>query len=550
MTAMLFGVLGGVGLFLLGMILLTDGLKDFAGDGLRTALVRFTGTPLKAFTSGTLVTLLVQSSSATTVTVIGFVSAGLLTFPQALGVVFGASLGTTGTGWLVSVLGLKVSLGVYALPFVGLGAFLKLLGRGRWSAFGLALAGFGLIFVGIENLQLGMEAFSTRFQLASLPAGGLAGHLLAMGLGILLTMVLQSSSAAVATTLTALHSGAVNFEQAASLVIGAAVGTTVTAALAAIGASVPARRTALAFVVFNLATGLVAVLLLPVFLWVLGLAQNFLGLEPGAVSLALFHTLFIALGVVLFLPWVQTFARVIEKILPDKGPRLTSHLDRSLFAAPGVALETCRRTLRQITLEILDSLKQTLPAKSREASSLDKEEIVTALHRVRDFLASIPAQTAEKPFSDLRVSLFHAVDHLLRLQSRLTPKPAALAALRADSLRAETENISRLLELATQDLQSPPPAAAETISPEIPTPSARDNLQTLSRNMAEMRRSGREKILAGIPAGSGQGEEALLRLDALRWLDRVGYHTWRAVDHLRANPEQPVDEPGENSGDE
>jgi phosphate:Na+ symporter len=127
MTVMIFKLLGGIGLFLLGMVLLTDGLKAFAGDALRRALVRFTGTPFKAFGSGALVTLMVQSSSATTVTVIGFVSAGLLTFPQAVGVVFGASLGTTGTGWIVSVLGLKVILGFYALPLVGIGAFMKLL---------------------------------------------------------------------------------------------------------------------------------------------------------------------------------------------------------------------------------------------------------------------------------------------------------------------------------------------------------------------------------------------------------------------------------------
>ncbi len=111
MTALTFRLLGGIGLFLLGMVLLTDGIKAFAGDALRRSLVRFTGTPLKAFGSGALTTLVVQSSSATTITVIGFVSAGLIGFPQALGVVMGASLGTTGTGWIVSVLGLKVSLG-------------------------------------------------------------------------------------------------------------------------------------------------------------------------------------------------------------------------------------------------------------------------------------------------------------------------------------------------------------------------------------------------------------------------------------------------------
>lgn len=347
MIVMLFKLVGGIGLFLLGMVLFTDGLKAFAGQTLRRELVRFTGRPLKAFVSGALATALVQSSSATTITVIGFVSAGLLTIPQAVGVVIGASLGTTGTGWIVSVLGLKVSVGFYALPLVAAGAFMKLLARGRWKTFGLALAGFGLIFVGIEALQEGMLDLSGLFSLVQLPSMGLWGHVLVMLLGVFMTVVMQSSSAAVATTLTALHTGAVNFEQAAALIIGAAVGTTVTGALAAIGASVPAKRTALAHVLFNLGTGLIAVLLLPLLPWVIRLMQGHLGLDPGAVSLAAFHTFFIAVGVAVFRPFVDSFARGIERLLPETGPTLTRHLDDTLLNAPSVALEATRRALNQ-----------------------------------------------------------------------------------------------------------------------------------------------------------------------------------------------------------
>lgn len=542
MTSLLLGVFGGLGLFLLGMVLLTDGLKDFAGDGLRSALVKFTGTPLKAFLSGTLITLLVQSSSATTVTVIGFVSAGLLTFPQALGIVFGASLGTTGTGWIVSVLGLKVSLGTYALPIVGLGAFLKLLGRGRWQALGVALAGFGLIFAGIENLQLGMQAVSNRFELASLPAGGLVGHLLAMGVGLLLTMVLQSSSAAVATTLTALHSGALNFEQAASLVIGAAIGTTVTAALAAIGSSIPARRTALAFVVFNSATGLVAILLLPVFLVVLRFAQEHLGLEPGAVSLAAFHTLFIAMGVALFLPWVHEYAHLIEKVLPDRGPQLTRHLDRTLFSAPGVALETCRRTLREIYLHLALHLQDVLHNPASDNAPAGAGEIRSALLKVRDFLSQIPAQSQDRPLSDLRISLFHAVDHLMRLEHRLDPSRDSLRVLKSAELLHATECLDRLLTLAQQHLRLGTGENTCAADPVGDAGQLVENAGVVSRELAAFRKNEREKTLAGIPARDGSAESALLTLDALRWTDRTGYHLWRALDHLAGTPTPPAAE--------
>src|SRR5690606_5497725 len=119
-------------------------------------------------------------SAATTVTLIGFVSAGLIAFPQAIGVVFGASLGTTATGWVVAGLGLKVSLGLYVLPLIGIGAFLKLLGRGRTRALGVAMAGFGLIFVGLDFLQGGMQGLAGRFDFAALPVGGLGSHLVIM----------------------------------------------------------------------------------------------------------------------------------------------------------------------------------------------------------------------------------------------------------------------------------------------------------------------------------------------------------------------------------
>ena len=152
-----FRILGGLGLFLVGMSLLTDGLTHFAGDSLRRSLLRFTGSPFKAFASGALLTLVVQSSTATTVTLIGFVSAGLITFAQSLGVVMGASLGTTGTGWIVSTLGLKVQLGLYTLPLIGFGALLRLLAKGRWRHLGTALAGFGMLFVGIDTMQEGMR---------------------------------------------------------------------------------------------------------------------------------------------------------------------------------------------------------------------------------------------------------------------------------------------------------------------------------------------------------------------------------------------------------
>jgi phosphate:Na+ symporter len=163
-------ILGGVGLFLLGMTILTEGLKGLAGSSLRTVLSKAAATPLSGAFWGALVTLLVQSSSATTMTTIGLVSAGLLTFPQGLGLVLGANVGTTGTGWLVALIGVRVSLSAYALPTIFVGALVKLLGRGRLPAAGASLAGFALVLFGLTTLQQGMGGLAEQLHPSDLPA--------------------------------------------------------------------------------------------------------------------------------------------------------------------------------------------------------------------------------------------------------------------------------------------------------------------------------------------------------------------------------------------
>jgi len=527
MTVLVFQLLGGIGLFLFGMVLLTDGLKYFAGEALRRALVRFTGTPIKAFGSGALVTLLVQSSSATTVTVIGFVSAGLLTFPQAIGVVFGASLGTTGTGWIVSVLGLKVNLGFYALPVVGAGAFLKLLGRARWKGLGAALGGFGLIFVGIETLQEGMTGLSNVWDLASLPATGFTGHFFAMSVGILMTVIMQSSSAAVATTLTGLHAGAVGFEQAASLVIGAAIGTTVTGALAVIGGSVSAKRTACAHIVFNLATGLIALILLPVFLKLISWAQVHLSLEPGAVSLAAFHSIFIGVGVLIFLPMVHPFARVIERLISDKeGFALVNNLDDSLLLSPAVALEASRRALAELAVSLCGVVSAGVAHPSGAVDRRAGEEIGQALGKVQEFFSRIPPLGSAQPPSEDRMAQIHAIDHLTRLHAHLSLPPGPQRMLRHPRLWPLMERCRAVLGAASTGLAGK--GADNWWEP------VRDGAAELS----DLRRKARPTVLAETARGEWSPSEALDVLDAVRWLDRVSYHIWRVTNYL-AGPRTP-----------
>src|SRR5215475_10085021 len=248
--------LGGVGLFLLGMTVMTEGLKALAGSALRTVLSKAAATPLLGSFWGAVVTLLVQSSSATTMTTIGLVSAGLLTFQQGLGLVFGANVGTTGTGWLVALIGVRVSLTAAALPMIFVGALTKLLGSGRVSGAGAALAGFGLVLFGLTTLQQGMGGLAERLHPEDLPAvlaapgvawwSSLLGVLALVAVGLLTTAVMQSSTAAIAVTLSAYFTGAIGLDQGCALIIGQNIGTATSSAMAAIGASSTAKRLALA----------------------------------------------------------------------------------------------------------------------------------------------------------------------------------------------------------------------------------------------------------------------------------------------------------------
>jgi phosphate:Na+ symporter len=523
-------LLGGLGFFLLGMVLLTDGLKSVAGDSLRQVLTRFTGGPVKALLSGAAVTTLVQSSSATTLTTIGFVSAGLLTFPQAIGVIFGANLGTTSTAWLVSLVGLKLQIGLFALPLVGIGALLRLVTQGRAASLGLALAGFGLLFVGIDALQSGMAGLSERIDPAALPGATLTGRLALVAVGMAMTVVMQSSSAAIATTLAALDAGTITLEQGAALAIGQNVGTTVKVAVASIGASIPARRTALAHIVFNVLTGIVAFAILPAVLWV---AQQVGGgdVADGPATLAAFHSTFNVLGVVLLLPFVHRLAAGIERAIPERVPTLARHLDTSLLGLPPVAIEASRRALCEmlrVTLEVMvEASSGSITAAQRSARLLPVRE---ALAETRRFLGRIRTSPDDQRLFGRHLSAVHAADHVDGL-ARVCAEGAP------DLLTGELA-----LRPAVQHLTWGTAAALAWLRDggEAPVSTLEDTAATL----ADLRVSHRQALMQRIARGQEAPEAGVRQIEVMRWLERVSHHAWRAAHHLA----EPADGGGPSVG--
>src|SRR5580698_2051415 len=328
------------------MAVMTDGLKALAGSALRGVLAKAAATPLRGSIWGAIITLLVQSSSATTMTTIGLVSAGLLTFQQGLGLVFGANVGTTGTGWLVALIGVRVSLTAAALPMIFVGALIKLLASGRVSGAGAALAGFGLVLFGLTTLQQGMGGLADRLHPADLPTvlaapgaawwSGMLGVLALVLVGLVMTAVMQSSTASIALTLSAHYAGAVGLDQAFALIIGQNIGTATSSAMAAIGASTTAKRLAVAYILFKLIAAVIALVLFPFTIPLLIRASNTI---DGVTLLAAYHTAYNVVGVAVLLPLIDRFTRFVERILPERASPLTRCLDKAALETPLAAEE-------------------------------------------------------------------------------------------------------------------------------------------------------------------------------------------------------------------
>lgn len=534
---MTISILGGLGLFLLGMSVMTDGLKALAGSALRRLLAAAAATPMRGTFWGMIATLLVQSSSATTMTTIGLVSAGLLTFPQGLSLVFGANIGTTGTGWLVALVGVKVSLTSAALPIVFAGALLKLLGTGRYAGAGAAIAGFGLLLVGITTLQDGMSALAQRINPADLPevlgggthwVRGMIGVLQLVVVGVVMTTLMQSSSASVAATLTALHAGAIAPDQAVALVIGQNIGTAVSSAIAAIGTTTPAKRTAVAYIMFKLITAIVALLLFPV---VVPLIMRATAYVDAATLLAGYHTAYNVLGVSMLLPLIQPFSRRVERIVPDRGSAFTRHLDRSVLNVPAVAVEAARRTVSSVLESVCDRVARSVRERGTPAEARETLDAATdALDRSRTFLSRIvepPTTTTEQR---RLAGTLHALDHAARLVEAVGEDGSDVPV--ADAPEAKDLAISvmnRAVELCRR-VQAPQEDA--DVPAGVSLESALQQLATDSAALAELRRAHRQATLDASAAGQIDAEQAINRVEAVRRIDRLAYHAWRATSHL------------------
>jgi phosphate:Na+ symporter len=524
------------------MSVMTNSLKALAGSRLRTTLSKAAATPLSGTFWGAFVTLIVQSSSATTMTTIGLVSAGLLTFSQGLGLVFGANIGTTGTAWLIALIGVRISLTAYALPMIFLGALTNLLGRGRVSASGGALAGFALVLFGLTTLQQGMSGLAEQLHPANLPAvfepgvswwSSLLGALALIVVGLAMTAVMQSSTAAVAVTLSASYAGAVGLDQACALIIGQNIGTATSSALAAIGASRTAQRLALAYVLFKLIAAVIALVLFPVTIPLLVGASNRI---EGVTLLAGYHTAYNVIGVAVLLPLINRFARFVEGILPERGSPLMRTLDPAALLTPIAAEEAVRRTVARSLEMLCGSIGVALTAGKTVTPGT---EAADALRRAQQFIsdASGPPESAYE--QERLTRTLHALDHATHLADIAGEKSELVTV----SIGSEGERTTTWCVEAMQnavliagnigalpdDSDLVAPFAAQTEQPLL-------QLEHCAKTLEELQRNYRKDTLGSVAGGAVSADEAIARVDTVRRLETLAYHAWRCAMYLLPPP--------------
>lgn len=515
-------LVGGLGLFLLGMIVMTDGLRALAGDAIRRWLIRFTRNAYSGALSGAACTALLQSSSATTVAAVGFVAADLMSFPAALGIIFGANLGTTITGWMVALFGFKLKIGLLALPLVFIGALMRLFGRGRIAETGMTIAGFALIFIGITMMQTAMLDVRDLVTFDHFSGDSIGNRLALLAFGAGFTIIAQSSSAGVAATLTAQHAGIIDFPQAAALVIGMDVGTTVTALIAATGVGVNARRTGLSHVIYNVMTGTVAFLSVPLYI----AAWNLVApgqLEANAeFALVGFHSLFNLLCIVAVLPFSRPFARMMERLVPGASPSYTKSLDPALLQRSDLALDAVHASVRSILIPLLALLRNILT--HRAGNDVSLAGLRTAIDETHAYLDQIHLRDDIQPDWSRLVETIHALDHLRRLHARCArPEEVGDGSEQAPDLIRQRDVLA---------------AGAAAIADHVRANEWADAARCASDTAARIHEGKvpfRETVIRAIGAGQLDVRLGTDLLEATRWYRRTSKHLEGITLHLHAS---------------
>ena len=435
-------LLGGLGVFLLGIKMMSDGLQKTAGDKLRTIISYATTNRFTATLSGIVATSIIQSSSATTVMVVGFASAGLLSLSQSLGVIFGANIGTTTTAWLISLLGFKVNISLFAMPMIGIGFFSQFIKK--WPIVrrvGEAMVGFGLLFLGLSLIQEALPDIHNSQAvvewIVKFRPDTLLSLLGVIGVGAVLTVLLQSSSAVMAVTLTCAAKGLIDYPIACALVLGENIGTTITANIAAIGAPRSAKRAALGHMLFNLIGVIWAVLFFHPFLHFIDLfvSGSTQGNSPEVLltsipyHLAAFHTTFNIINTGVMLIFIKQFEKLILFLLPvkrnEQGQTELRYLKIGITTTPELFIDAARREINimaGMVYVISSKLLHAIKAESKELFERIIQDVYaeekasdTLEYKINEFLKNLTHEQLSRDMINEVMLLLDQVNYLEKI---------------------------------------------------------------------------------------------------------------------------------------
>ena len=402
-------LIGSLGLFVFGMKHMSEGLQQAAGGGLRKILSGMTSNRYLGVLSGFLITALVQSSSATTVMTVSFVNAGLLTLMESAGIMMGANIGTTITGWLISVFGFKVSLSSYSLIIIAIGAPFLFLPKNKYKAAANAIIGFAILFMGLGFLKDSVPtldadspliAFFTQFKDTPF-----LGRVMFVGLGALVTIIIQSSSAAMALTLTLVLKGVVPFDVGAAMILGENIGTTITAEIASLVGNVHAKRSARIHSLFNIIGVSWMIFFIPYFL---KLIAGFLPADPfviaddssreaATVALAAFHTTFNVLNVSILIWFVPLLVKLAIKTVPSKGDDdevfKLEYISSGITETPELALLEAKKETAKFG-QIIDKMSEKVAQLVNETDNKAKSKIIKKITKYEDITDRMEVEIA------------------------------------------------------------------------------------------------------------------------------------------------------------
>ncbi len=374
-------ILSGIAIFIIGMFFMQDGFKQLSGGLLEKLLQKFTNNSFYATLTGFVATSIVQSSTITTLLAISFVGAELITLVQGIGIIFGSNLGSTTTAWIVSSLGIDVKISTYAFPMLVFGVILRFFKTNAIKGSGNVLLGLGFIFLGIAYMKDGFDVIKDQIDLASYAMDGYSGILLYILIGLLVTIVIQSSAATLAIIITALNVDSITYINALSLAIGANVGTVLTAVIASLTSTQDAKRVAGSHVIFNFVTAIIITIFIYQFKDLVDFIAPYLGISPdnNGMKLALFHTIFSLVGILILLPFIPNIATFLEKIILEKVSLASKpkYLSPIVLTNPDAALAA----LKKETINLYEQTqKAMLHAINLHTTNLNRDSLLKQLN--------------------------------------------------------------------------------------------------------------------------------------------------------------------------